>query len=182
MENYKMDQENLEKLLSGLADAEKEQASPLLAERIKQQIPHSFMPHRSGLDTINIIIDLKISKLAAAAAIILSIVLFTNFFGWRDSTGGIYHDGKLMVKYLLGNISAEDDLSASNVKYDSLFRQGKDIVYYGEKNIDSKDSNAVLMHWKVSDDKYMVVFADLRERQVSGDELIKLQAHMLQKK
>ena len=164
-------------MLSGLADAEKEQASPLLAQRIKQQIPHTFMPHRGGLDTINIIIDLKISKLAAAAAIILTIVLFTNFLGWRDSTsGGIYQDGKLMVKYLFGNISAESDLSAGRIKYDSLLRQGKDVVYYGG-SIDPKDSNAVLMQWKLSDDKYMVVFADLRERQVSGDELIKLQAH-----
>ena len=177
-----MNQENLEKLLSGLADAEKEQASPLLAQRIKQQIPHTFMPHRGGLDTINIIIDLKISKLAAAAAIILTMILFTNFLGGRDSAGnGIYQDGKLMVKYLFGNISAENDLSAGMVKYDSLLRQGKDVVYYGE-SIDPKDSNAVLMQWKLSDDKYMVVFADLRERQVSGDELIKLQAHMLQKK
>ena len=180
-----MNQENLEKLLSGLADAEKEQASPLLAQRIKQQIPHTFMPHRGGLDTINIIIDLKISKLAAAAAIILTMILFTNFLGGRDSTGdGIYQDGKLMVEYLFGNISAENDLSAlsaGRIKYDFLLRQGKDIVYYGE-SIDPKDSNAVLMQWKLSDDKYMVVFADLRERQVSGDELIKLQAHMLQKK
>ena len=177
-----MNQENLEKLLSGLADAEKEQASPLLAQRIKQQIPRTFMPHRGGLDTINIIIDLKISKLAAAAAIILSTILFTNFLGGRDSTGdGIYQDGKLMVKYLFGNISAESDLSAGRIKYVSLLRQGKDVVYYGE-SIDPKDSNAVLMQWKLSDDKYMVVFADLRKRQVSGDELIKLQAHMLQNK
>ena len=175
-----MNQENLEKLLSGLADAEKEQASPLLAQRIKQQIPHAFMPHRGGLDTINIIIDLKISKLAAAAAIILTVIVFTNFLGGRNSAG-IYQDGKLMVRYLFGNISAEDDLSAGRIKYDSLLRQGKDVVYYG-KSIDPKDSNAVLMQWKLSDDKYMVVFADLRERQVSGDELIKLQAHMLQKK
>jgi len=177
-----MNQENLEKLLSGLADAEKEQASPLLAQRIKQQIPHTFMPHRGGLDTINIIIDLKISKLAAAATIILTMILFTNFLSGRDSTGdGIYQDGKLVVKYLFGNVSAENDLSAGRIKYDSLLRQGKDVVYYGE-SIDPKDSNAVLMQWKLSDDKYMVVFADLRERQVSGDELIKLQAHMLQKK
>ena len=177
-----MNQENLEKLLSGLADAEKEQASPLLAQRIKQQIPHTFMPHRGGLDTINIIIDLKISKLAAAAAIILTMILFTNFLGGRDSAGSsIFQDGKLMVKCLFGNISAESDLSAGRIKYDSLLRQGKDVVYYGE-SIDPKDSNAVLMQWKLSEDKYMVVFADLRKRQVSGDELIKLQAHMLQKK
>ncbi|MCX5634831.1 MAG: hypothetical protein NTW55_03170 [Planctomycetota bacterium] len=180
-----MNQENLEKLLSGLADAEKEQASPWLAQRIKQQIPHALMPRRGGLDTINIIIDLKISKLAAAAAIILSMIVFTNFLGGRGSTGGgIYQDGKLMVKYLFGNISAGDDLpalSAGRIKYDFLVHQGKEIVYYGD-SIAQKDSNAILMQWKLSDDKYMVIFADLRERQVSGDELIKLQAHMLEKK
>ena len=38
------------------------------------------------------------------------------------------------------------------------------------------------MQWKVGDDEYKVLFSDLREKEVSGDELIELQAQMLKKK
>jgi len=54
-------------------------------------------------------------------------------------------------------------------------------VYYGDV-IDPADGNAVLMQWKLSDGSYRVIFADLREETISAEELIKLQAQMLQKK
>ncbi len=40
----------------------------------------------------------------------------------------------------------------------------------------------VLMQWKLSDGRYVVIFGDGREREVGAGELIKLQARMLQKR
>lgn len=71
-----------------------------LGEDIKRQIPHRLSPHRVGMDTINIIIDLRINKLAAAAAIIITIVFCATFLGGRDSAGGsVLQDSMLLIKY-----------------------------------------------------------------------------------
>lgn len=57
----------------------------------------------------------------------------------------------------------------------------RDVVYYGDIS-DTKDPNTVLIHWKMPDGNYRVIFADLRSEIVTGEKLIKLQADMLQKK
>jgi hypothetical protein len=178
-----MREEELEKLLNELADATAQPAPPHLAEDIKHQIPHHLSPHRGGMDTVNIIIDLRISKLAAAAAIIVTMVLCANFLRSRSPTGdGIYQDSKLLIKYCLGGIDARrSDVFTAKTRYEYLTQRVKDVVYYGD-SIDPEDSNAVLIQWKLSDGKYRVVFGDLREETVSAEELIKLQARMLQKK
>ncbi len=178
-----MREENLKKLLNELADATAEAVPPHLAEDIKHQIPQQLSPHRGGVDTVNVIIDLKISKLAAAAAIIITMILCANFFGGRSQAGdGIYQNGKLLVKYCLGDIDgSRSDLSAAKSRYEYLAQRVEDVVYYGD-SIDPEDSNAVLIQWKLSDGEYRVVFGDLREKTVSAEELIKLQARMLQKR
>lgn len=178
-----MKEEKLEKLLNELADAT-EPVPPHLVEDIKHQIPQQLLPHRGGLDTVNIIIDLRISRLAAVAAIIIMMILFANFFGGRSQAGdGIYQNGKLLLKYCLGGIGADrgDVLATAKSRYEYLAQTGKDVVYYGD-SIDPEDSNAVLIQWKLSDGEYKVVFGDLREKTVSAEELIRLQARMLQKK
>ncbi|MHC4423744.1 MAG: hypothetical protein ACYSWR_03630 [Planctomycetota bacterium] len=174
-----MKEENLENLLNELAESTAEQVRPGLAEDIKQQIPHRLAAHRRGMDTVNIIIDLRISKLAAAAAIIIVMLLLASFFGGRDSTGGIYQESKLLVRYLLG--TGKNSALTVKLTYEHLVEQGIDVVYYGD-SIDRQDSNAVLMQWKVSEGRYKVLFRDLREQEVSAEELIELQARMLQKK
>jgi hypothetical protein len=179
-----MKEEKLEKLLNELTGITAEPVRPGLAEDIKHQIPHRFAPHRGGMDTVNIIIDLRISKLAAAAAIAITTVLLASFLGGRDlSGGGIYQDGKMLVKYLLGGDSASKSqaLVGMSELYEHLVRQGKEVVYYGN-NIDPEDSNAVLMQWKLPDGKYRVTFGDLRAKTVTAEELVELQAQMLQKK
>jgi hypothetical protein len=178
-----MNEEKLEKLLNELADATAEPARPYLAEDIKHQIPQQLSAHRGGLDTVNIIIDLRISKLAAAAAIVLTMVLFANFFGGRSpADGSLYRNGKLLVKYCLGGIGADrSNVLAAKARYEYLIQKFKDVVYYGD-SVDPRDSNAVLIQWKVSEGEYRVVFGDLREETVSAEELIRLQARMLQKK
>jgi hypothetical protein len=54
-------------------------------------------------------------------------------------------------------------------------------VYYGD-SIDSKDSSAVLIQWKLDNGRYSVILGDLSVKTVNAEELIKLQAQMLQKK
>jgi len=167
-----------------LSDATAEQVQPGLAEEIKQQIPERLVPHRRGMDTINIIIDLRISKLAAAAVIIITMILLAHLLGGRDLTsGGIYRDGRLLTRYLLGggSVDRSDVLVGMSELCEHLVQEGKDVVYYGD-SIDPEDGNAVLVHWRLSDGKYKVIFGDLREREVSAEELIKLQSRMLQKK
>ena len=174
-----MREEKLEKLLNELADATVEQPRPGLAEDIRRRIPRQLSPHRGRMDTINIIIDLRISRLAAAAAIIITMILLANFLGGRDLTsGGIYQDSKLLARYLLGggSVGRSDELASMSKLYEH-----RDAAYYGD-SIDPEDGNAVLMHWKLSDDKYRVIFGDLREMEVSAEELIKLQSRMLQKR
>jgi hypothetical protein len=175
-----MKEEKLENLLNELAERTTEPVRPGLAEDIKQQIPHRIPAHRGGMNTINIIIDLRVSKLAAAAVIIIAMILLANFLGGRGSAGGnIYQESRLFVKYLLG--MDRNSRATVRSRYEHLVQRGEDVVYYGD-SVDPEDSNAVLMQWKVSDGKYKVLFGDLRVREVSAEELIKLQAQMLQKK
>jgi hypothetical protein len=178
-----MSEEKLEKLLNELANATAEAAPSHLAEDIKQQIPQQLPHHKGGLDTVNIIIDLRISRLAAAAAIIVTMLLFANFFGGRSQAGdSIYQNSKLLIKYCLGGIGADrSNVLTAKSRYEYLVQSGRDVVYYGD-SVDPQDSNAVLIQWKLSDGQYKVVFGDLREETVSAEELIKLQAQMLQKK
>jgi hypothetical protein len=176
-------EEKLGKLLNELADATAEPVYPHLAEDIKHQIPQQLSPHRGGMDTVNIIIDLRISKLAAAAAIIVTMILFANFFGGQSpADGGIYQNGKLLLKYCLGDIGTNrSNVLTAKSRYEYLAQRVKDVVYYGD-SVDPQDSNAVLIQWKLSDGQYKVIFGDLREKTVSAEELIRLQARMLQKK
>jgi hypothetical protein len=176
-------EEKLEKLLNELADATAEPVHPYLAEDIKHQIPQQLSPHKGGMDTVNIIIDLRISKLAAAAAIIVTMILFANFFGGQSpADGGIYQNGKLLIKYCLGGIGADrSNVLTAKSRYEYFAQRVKDVVYYGD-SVDPQDSNAVLIQWKLSDGEYKVIFGDLREKTVSAEELIRLQARMLQKK
>lgn len=178
-----MREEKLEKLLNELADATAGPVHPHLAEDIKHQIPQQLSPHRGGMDTVNIIIDLRISKLAAAAAIIVTMILFANFFGGQSpADGGIYQNGKLLIKYCLGGIGTDrSNVLTAKSRYEYLAQRVKDVVYYGD-SVDPQDSNAVLIQWKLSDGEYKVIFGDLREKTVSAEELIRLQARMLQKK
>ncbi len=179
-----MTEEKLKGLLNELADGTVEPVRDGFNEDIKRQIPQSLVPHRGGWDTINIIIDLRVSRLAAAAVIIITMVLLANFFGGRDSAGDdIYQDSKLLIKrYLEGEgATGGDSLAEMSRFYEYLVDGGKQVTYYGG-SIDPQDKEAVLIHWKLSDGSYKVIFNDLRIKVVSAEELIELQAQMLQKK
>ncbi len=174
-----MREEKLKKLLNELADTAPGPVRHGLAEDIKDQIPHRIITRKGGMDTINILIDLRINKLTAAAVIIITIVLCAHFLGGRDATGGgIYED----IKYLRSGIGlGRSNVSAGRSKYESLAHQGRQVCYYGD-SIDPEDNDAVLLQWKLDDGRYRVIFADLSTEAVSTEELIKLLSRMLQKK
>ncbi|MFC1677664.1 hypothetical protein ACFL3G_11465 [Planctomycetota bacterium] len=172
-----MKNEKIEKLLHDLAEYSEESVPPQLASRIKQNIPSAVVHHKGPLDNINIIIDLRVSKLAAAAAIILTMILCANFLGSKNTTGeGIYQNSKMLIKAYLG---FEDETAHTGQFYESLVSKGKEPVYYGDA-VNTEDANAIIIHWKVSEDKYKIIFTDFREKEVTADELIRLQAQMLQ--
>ncbi len=162
-----MTEEKLKELLNGLADATAEPVRDGLNEDIKCRIPQSLVPHRGGWDTINIIIDLRVSRLAAAAVIIITTVLLASLFGSRDSAGeGIYQDSKLLIKYCLGGEDAHRSDVLMSKLGEALAQQGREVVYYDNKP-DPEDRYAVVMHWKLPDGRYGVIFGDLTTKTVS---------------
>lgn len=169
----------IKELLNKLSDATTEPLPPALAEDIKRQIPHRLSLHRAGIDTINIIIHLKINKLAAAAAIIITIIFCATFLSGRDSTGGVIKDGMMFIKYWATADTA--NVSAIKSRYDRLLGRGEDVVWYGDRTA-TKDSSAVLMQRRLPDGNYEIMFADGREKQVTAEELIPILSGMLQKK
>jgi len=177
-----MKEEQLEKLLNGLAKETAEPVRPGLAEDIKHHIPRQLSPHRRGMDSINIIIDLRINKFAAAAIIIMTMILLANFFGGLGSPGnGLYQDSKMLVAYILRGQADRADLAAVRSRYEHLIQKGAEAVYYGHKT-DLNDSNAVLLQWKLPDGSYRIVTGDLQEKTITAEELIELLSRMLQEK
>ena len=179
-----MNEQNLEKLLKKLGEDRVEPADTALAENIKRYIPNKLSPHRLSMDTINIFIDLRISKLAAAAIILITMGLCFAFLGSSNFAGdGIFQDGKVLARYWFrGDVVNKENLLAGITEtYEYLLGRKEDVVYY-EKSFNSNDSSAILMHWKHAEGKYKVIFADLHIKTVSAEELIDLQSRMLLKK
>ncbi len=175
-----MDEKKIHGLLTELGRRWTEPVRPALGEEIKQRIPHRLARHKIGWETVNIIIDLRLSKSVAAAAIVLAMILLLNLFGGRDSSvRGLVQDSVLLVKYWGG--ATENDVSVLRSKYEHLLGRGEDVKWYGE-SIDRKDGLAVLMHQRLSNGNYMITFVDGREREVDSGELVELLARMLQKK
>jgi hypothetical protein len=175
-----MKKEQLKRLLKELGPRIAEPVSPDLGEHIKQQIPRRLDRHRIGWDTVNIIIDLRMSKSVAAAAIVITLILLGGLFGGRDSTGeGVLRDSILLIKYW--GSAGKTDLSAARAKYEHLLHRGEDVTWYGD-SVDPKDGNAVLMHQSLGNGRYVVTFVDGGEREVSSEGLIRLLTLTLQEK
>jgi len=173
-------EEQIHELLNELSRQAAEPVRPGFGEEIKQRIPHRLSRHKIGWNTVNIIIDLRLSKSVAAAVIIVTMILLLNLFGDRDSTGGgIIKDGMLLIKYWGG--SGEDQVSISRSRYEHLLDRGENVIWYGD-SIDIKDANAVLMQHKLPDGKYELTLVDGHEKQVNSEQLVNLLSRMLEKR
>ncbi len=166
-----MGTQGIEELLRRLSERGIERARPGLCEEIKARIPSRLILH--PMDTISILVDFRLSRVAAAAAILLAVFILGGLWVGRD--------GKLMLRYTLGGEQAcQADLLGNLAQFrDDLAAQGREVVYYG-RPANLKDPCTILMHWKLSDDKYGVIFGDLTARTVSAKTLITLQDQMLQ--
>lgn len=60
--------------------------------------------------------------------------------------------------------------------YGKLVQSDSDVLYFGDR-VQPGDAGRILMRWKVDDDRYRVVFGDLRTGTVSGAELLELESH-----
>jgi len=58
--------------------------------------------------------------------------------------------------------------------YGNLVKENKDVAYYGD-TVTAQDIEKVLMRWKISDQKYRVIFGDLSTLDVSYEELAELE-------
>ncbi len=177
-----MEKDKLEKMLSPLAETTSEPVRDSLADEIKHNIPQRLHVGHHGLNTINIIIDLRVSKIAAAAAIIVTMLLFAHFFRGQSFDGGLYQDARIVFEYCISGFTKNRNIDLTVVKsrYTAMASHGVPVSYYGD-NIKIGDPNAILMQWKDEDGNYGVIFGDLREVKISADELIQFQSQMLQK-
>jgi len=179
-----MEQERLGNLLRKLGEHTNEPAGNYLANRIKNQIPENPALHKSSLHNVRIIIDLRVNKLTAAAAIIFTLAICLAIFGSRSTTGNDFIQNIRGIVLYFFQADNKDAQLAEIVKKagrnDSASLQIKEIVYYGDFN-GSAGSDTLLMHWKLDDGKYRVVFSDFRTVLVDENELIDLQAKMLKR-
>ena len=175
-----MEEEKIKEMLTELGRLSTEPVRPGLGEEIKQRIPHRLSRHKIGWDTVNIIIDLRLSKSVAAAVIIITMILLLNLFGSRDSTsGGIIKDSVFLIKYL--GSPGEDHVSITRKRYEHLLERGEKVVWYGD-SVDVKDANAVLLQYELPDGKYELTFADGQEKLVDTEQCLNVVSRMLQKR
>jgi len=177
-----MEKEKLEKLLSEFSDAAAESPRASLAQEIKERIPQTLAHHR-GLDSISIIIDLRINRIAAAAVIIITVILCASFLGGSfSSENNLYQNSKELLTYWLGGVinTSDDSFLSGSELYKRLVPKDKNVKYYGDI-IQPGDGDAILMYWKISSGTYRVIFGDLTIKTVTAEELIELHASMLKK-
>lgn len=178
-----MRDERLQGLLRQLSDFTTEPVRADLDEDIRHQIPHRLVRHRVNWHTVSIIIDLRLSRSVAAAVIIITMFLWVNFLGgWHTSADKMFQDSKLLIKYGLAgeNVGREETISSLEDFHKLLANQGRPVAYYGPST-DEQDSYAILMHWKLPDGDYRVIFNDLSSKTVTADTLILLQARMVER-
>jgi hypothetical protein len=176
-----MGTQRIEDLLKAVARHGIERARPGLAQEIKNRIPRRLIPHRA--DLIGLIAHLRINRFAAAATILLTLLVVGGLLGGREAVGKqMYEDSKLLLQYTLGGRNAgRARILESLMEFrDDMAAQGREVVCYGSQ-ADLDDRCAILMYWKLSEDRYGVVLGDLSTRTISSDILIRLQTYMLEK-
>jgi len=177
-----MEQKRIENLLQELSEKTYESAPDELANKIKREIPNNLTLHKGGFNTVRIIIDLRVNRLTAAAAIIITVFLCFFLFGKSQEGRSFIQDAQLFMEYIVQSKkpSQLEGLAKSVGQDEQSNEQIREVFYYGDFDT-SADPNALLIHWKVKDPNYRVVFRDLRTKVISPSELIQLQADMLKK-
>ena len=176
-----MSDEKIKGLLRRLPKCLAESAPVDLGRKIKQQIPQRLLAHRWGGETVNIIVHLRISRLTAVAVIVLILVLCARFYSGNDPIGsaGLNDDIRMLLNLLPGKDGTPADVHASLLRFqDKLAAKGYEVVNLADAP-DRDSSQALLMYWKLPSGEYRVFFRNLRTANVSAEELIRLQSHMI---
>ena len=159
---------DIERMLDNFAENGFEKPRRGLLQEIKDRIPVRLASHR--LDTINIIVDLRINRVAAAAAIVFVVILAGAYFGVRD----MMNDGASVIRYALDGEEISRAKTLDNLSQ-FLTSQGRQVIYSANREA-LKDPDTILMFWRQDPNEgtYGVIFGDLSTRVVNGEELMDL--------
>jgi len=67
------------------------------------------------------------------------------------------------------------NIEAACLFYDKLVKEGKDVVYRGDK-VTTEFPHVILMQWEISEDRHRVIFADLTIEDATAQRLAELEA------
>jgi len=176
-----MKEDEFGKMMGELGSFTAEPVRPTLADDIKTHIPSRLESHHKGMHTVNIIIDLRVSRLAAAGVVVITLVLLAGLLGDHNSSdgGGIIQGCKAVVVHLWGNNKTAMNKAEPIPK--PFVIKGENVVF-PPKAGDAQGSNVILMYSRLPNDKYRVTFSNSQVKEVNAGELIKLQAQMLQQR
>jgi hypothetical protein len=151
-----------------------------LGEKIRRRIPRR-LHHHWGKDAVNIIIHFRISRLTAVITILLTLVACWILFGPSDRGDTPLYREIIGMDWLPGEDADYDVVrSAVQTRYRWLIEQGYEAEYYGDI-IDFQNDEDMVLYWRIDEERYRVIFADLKPRIVSAKELVHLQTQMLKR-
>jgi len=175
-----MQNNDIEKMLKDLAVKTSELAPEGLSDRIKEQIPSELKEYKGKFDTVRIIVDIKIGRLAAAVIIILMIIFCTDIYNRAEYGNTFLGDTKFLFSYIAGTSMPNPTGNLEPSESGVFSMGGREVFYCGDDKSGSKD--AILMHWEIAEGQHRIVFADQSTKIVSGDELIELLSNALREK
>jgi hypothetical protein len=150
---------------------------PHLGEKIRRTIPVRLQ-NRWGKDAVNIIIHFRISRFTAAIAILLTLVVCWTLFDGSKGDTPLYRE-LIRLDWLPGKDAGYTTVrSALETRYRWLVEQGYEAEYYGDI-ISFESADDIILYWRIDDEHYRVIFANLKPRIVTAKELVHLQSSML---
>ncbi len=169
-----------EELLEDMARHISEPVPHDLGERIKVRIPPVLTQCQGAKGPVNIIVHLRISRLAAAAAIVITMMICGLIYrSHSQDTEGLYDDLKTLVTFLPNRGEPTEQVMAGFQNFSlSLQEKGKDVVFFGNV-IDKPSADTLLMYWQMDNGDYRVVYGDFCVSQLNTTELIEAQSRML---
>lgn len=164
--------------LKELAQCVAEPVPAHLGDKIRRNIP-ARLHHRWGKDAVNIIIHFRISRFTAVVAILLTLVVCWILFGDTGRGDTPLYRELIGMDWLPSEEAGHEAVrSAMQTRYRWLVEQGYEAEYYGDI-VDFENTYDIILHWRIDEDRYRVIFASLEPRIVTAKELIHLQTTML---
>jgi len=150
---------------------------PNLGDKIRRNIP-ARLHHRWGKDAVNIIIHFRISRFTAGIAILLTLVICWIIFDNSKGDTPLYRE-LIALDWLPGEDADYTAVrSAVKTRYRWLIDQGYEAEYFGDI-VNFENADDMILYWRIDDEHYRVIFANLKPRMVTARELIHLQTSML---